>query len=135
MKNTCSCPHPPGGTVTCEADQVAYCSAVAGKTDSGCISVTDPTGTSISREEKLLSVLASIGFDMSSEFSLSVGGETVRFNDSTYSRILLHRAIDGAFEINVSGTSREDSQRIETRLSFPNAASRSEPGAQQLRFR
>lgn len=37
MKRHCQCPSPPGGSVTCEAHQIAYCKVVAGVASSGCL--------------------------------------------------------------------------------------------------
>lgn len=37
MKRHCQCPNPPGGSVTCDAHQVAYCKVVAGIVSSGCL--------------------------------------------------------------------------------------------------
>lgn len=37
MKRHCQCPSPPGGSVTCDAHQVAYCKVVAGIVSSGCL--------------------------------------------------------------------------------------------------
>ncbi|NUO74755.1 MAG: hypothetical protein HOQ32_01955 [Lysobacter sp.] len=37
MKRTCNCPEPPGGSVTCDEGQVAYCKVVAGRPTTGCL--------------------------------------------------------------------------------------------------
>lgn len=37
----CSCPAPPGGKVTCEAGQFAYCRVVDGKIESGCLPISE----------------------------------------------------------------------------------------------
>ena len=37
MKRHCQCPSPPGGSVTCEGHQIAYCKVVAGVASSGCL--------------------------------------------------------------------------------------------------
>jgi hypothetical protein len=36
-KNSCDCPNPPGGTVVCEADQLAICRVKNGKTQAECV--------------------------------------------------------------------------------------------------
>lgn len=36
VKNVCSCPNPPGGTVTCEPDQMAICIVLDGEARREC---------------------------------------------------------------------------------------------------
>jgi len=36
MSNTCNCPTPPGGSITCNPDQLAVCGLVNGQIVSGC---------------------------------------------------------------------------------------------------
>jgi hypothetical protein len=36
--NKCNCPDPPGGTVECEANQLAICSIKGGKVEAKCVS-------------------------------------------------------------------------------------------------
>lgn len=36
----CDCPKPPGGAVSCESGNVAYCSIVNGEINAGCISLS-----------------------------------------------------------------------------------------------
>jgi hypothetical protein len=36
MSNTCTCPKPPGGTITCSDDQLAICGYRNGQIESGC---------------------------------------------------------------------------------------------------
>lgn len=36
MSNTCKCPKPPGGTITCNQDQLAVCGYQNGEIVSGC---------------------------------------------------------------------------------------------------
>ena len=38
MPTNCNCPEPPGGSVTCSDDQIAFCRVFNGKTSSGCLS-------------------------------------------------------------------------------------------------
>lgn len=38
-KRTCDCPDPPGGKLTCDADQLAICQIKNGKIDAACISI------------------------------------------------------------------------------------------------
>lgn len=62
----CPCPHPPGGSVTCEGSQFAYCHVIDGEVRSGCIpsprkSTRPPTTSAIVPLFK--EVLASAGFD------------------------------------------------------------------------
>jgi hypothetical protein len=35
--NSCDCPNPPGGRVTCRADQLAICRVIDGRIESQCI--------------------------------------------------------------------------------------------------
>ena len=37
MSNTCTCPNPPGGSVTCSDDQLAVCGYQNGQIVSGCL--------------------------------------------------------------------------------------------------
>jgi hypothetical protein len=39
MNTKCPCPQPPGGSVTCEGHQFAYCHVIGGKVQSGCIPI------------------------------------------------------------------------------------------------
>lgn len=62
----CPCPHPPGGSVTCEGTQFAYCHIVDGEVRSGCIPIpkkinTPPTKATIVPLFKY--VLVSAGFE------------------------------------------------------------------------
>lgn len=43
--NKCNCPDPPGGTVECEAYQLAICSIKGGKVEAKCVS--PPSGLSV----------------------------------------------------------------------------------------
>lgn len=38
MATTCNCPEPPGGSVSCSDDQIAFCRVFNGKVSSGCLS-------------------------------------------------------------------------------------------------
>ena len=51
-KNNCSCPDPLGGTVECEANQLAICSVKRGKIEAKCVSL--PSGLSHTPMQNLI---------------------------------------------------------------------------------
>jgi hypothetical protein len=64
MSTRSPCPSPPGGAVTCEGRQFAYCHIVAGKVESGCIPIPAMQATQPTVDTVLpvfQEVLASIG--------------------------------------------------------------------------
>jgi hypothetical protein len=44
VKNTCSCPHPPGGVVSCEPEQLAICRVRNGVAEGECVDPPDGMG-------------------------------------------------------------------------------------------
>lgn len=70
MKSHCKCPSPPGGSVSCDSRQVAYCLVVGGEVSSGCLTPTEDlyirySGESSDRRTLTLLhwALEEIGFD------------------------------------------------------------------------
>lgn len=66
MSTHCPCPTPPGGAVTCEGRQFAYCRIVAGKVRSGCIPIPSAQADRPTQDTVLplfQEVVASTGFE------------------------------------------------------------------------
>ncbi|UHQ23816.1 hypothetical protein LVB77_03645 [Lysobacter sp. 5GHs7-4] len=57
MKAHCRCPSPPGGSVTCDTHQVAYCKVVGGETFSGCLTPPAEEAYAIHDPERRLRAL------------------------------------------------------------------------------
>ena len=53
-QNTCSCPNPPGGEVTCGDHQVAICRVEDGKVRGSCIDVPDGIATLTELREAII---------------------------------------------------------------------------------
>lgn len=45
MTNTCHCANPPGGTIVCPDDCIAYCRVLNGVIKAGCLKVPSRIGT------------------------------------------------------------------------------------------
>jgi hypothetical protein len=56
MSNTCQCPNPPGGQVTCNDDQLAICGLRDGQIVSGCFDRPDHTLTIESESERTVAL-------------------------------------------------------------------------------
>ena len=56
MSNTCTCPEPPGGSITCGDDQLAVCGYQDGKIVSGCYSRPASVNLMTSKNEKVLAL-------------------------------------------------------------------------------
>ena len=69
MKSHCRCPSPPGGSVSCDAHQIAYCKVSGGEVSTGCLTPPADAHIEYSYERRLHSVLwwtlNEIGFDTS----------------------------------------------------------------------
>lgn len=75
MTTQCPCPHPPGGSVTCEGKQFAYCHVVDGEVQSGCIPIPSTQRGRPAENEMLrllVQVLESGDFPMYSLSRLSI---------------------------------------------------------------
>lgn len=80
MTTQCPCPHPPGGAVTCEGHQFAYCHVVRGQVQSGCIPIL-PSQTARPTPHTVLPVfrvaLISAGFESFSDLYVSADNGTL----------------------------------------------------------
>ncbi len=56
MSNVCKCPDPPGGSVTCNDDQLAVCGYQDGQIVSGCFDKPDHLRSISDKEERLLAL-------------------------------------------------------------------------------
>jgi len=44
MSKVCNCPHPPGGSIECEEDQLGICGVVDGRAKRACVKVANLSG-------------------------------------------------------------------------------------------
>jgi hypothetical protein len=68
MSNTCGCPEPPGGSVTCADDQLAVCTYQSGHIVSGCYDrprhvsqIADPVQSNLALANWILSMVMGVG--------------------------------------------------------------------------
>lgn len=69
MTNHCNCPRPPGGSVSCGPNQVAFCKVVAGEPYTGCLTPPEDAFNWYDPDRRVAALLKwtleEIGFDLS----------------------------------------------------------------------
>ena len=105
MITQCPCPRPPGGSVTCEGHQFAYCHVVKGEVQSGCIPIPSWPQAAPS-EARILSlfnkVLTGVGFEEWTHEGVlivpdrSFADQTIQFLTSSATHVLHQSMRKGA---------------------------------------
>ena len=83
MSNTCQCPSPPGGQVTCEAYQLAVCSVRNGVTHAACYTPASAVNSPLKLNNWALEIV--MGSPRSLEQSLTAD-ETIILASATFQR-------------------------------------------------
>lgn len=135
MSNHCSCPNPPGGDVTCQTNEIAYCKVVAGLPHSGCLpkpTLKEDGGRSIP-EDTLAWVLREIGFDMMAPIYVSLGPELRVLLGSREASFALRKLLDPGMQLTAFGRTAlrhpfERADKVEATIRFPNRSAEYETG-------
>ncbi len=98
MSNSTSCPYPPGGGVTCEDYQIAYCIIEKSEVNGGCYSSGDEDTPDEIKAEKFLAWIAS---EVTKDYSAEIYRQMKKIiKEQRY------KSSDGEFEMHFSLPSR-----------------------------